>query len=453
MRTAIIGAGPAGLVLGAALARRGSEVTLVDRDPGPPAAGTWPRRGVMQFHHAHAIRGQVTTTLRREVPAAFDRLVERGAERITLPLPGGAVAEGGMRCRRSTFEEAVREVVATLPGVTLRHGHVDAIRSDDTSGLPRATGLVVDGEDLDADLVVDASGRAGRVTRALRAPPSAGGICGIAYVDRQYQLHPGAELGPLVNPLAWQANFDGYQCILFVHEQGIFSVLLVRPSDSRDLVDLRHAPAFEAAAHAIPGLSDWTDPERSKPMTEVMPGGTLVNAYRGQRGPDGGLALPGLLFVDAVCTTTPNFGRGLATTMMQVDEVLRLLDEQDDVDAAVSTDGLTEIGERLDAFDEASMRPWVEDHAIMDESIRRRWSGADIDLTGPIPSDLIMEAAKVDSRIAPAIGPYLTMTALPSVLTPVEPLARTVYEGGWRPTPAPGPTRAELAGIVAAAVA
>ena len=43
MRTAIIGAGPAGLVLGAALARRGAQVTLVDRDPGPPAKGVWAR--------------------------------------------------------------------------------------------------------------------------------------------------------------------------------------------------------------------------------------------------------------------------------------------------------------------------------------------------------------------------------------------------------------------------
>ena len=74
MRTAIIGAGPAGLVLGAALARRGAQVTLVDRDPGPPAEGVWARKGVMQFHHAHAIRSQVVDTLRRELPEAYELL-------------------------------------------------------------------------------------------------------------------------------------------------------------------------------------------------------------------------------------------------------------------------------------------------------------------------------------------------------------------------------------------
>ncbi len=56
MKVAVIGAGPVGLVLAAALARRGCDVTLVDRDPGPPESGSWARKGVMQFHHAHAIR-------------------------------------------------------------------------------------------------------------------------------------------------------------------------------------------------------------------------------------------------------------------------------------------------------------------------------------------------------------------------------------------------------------
>jgi 2-polyprenyl-6-methoxyphenol hydroxylase-like FAD-dependent oxidoreductase len=47
VRVAIIGSGPTGLFLGAALARRGHGVTAVDRDPGPAADGSWTRRGVM----------------------------------------------------------------------------------------------------------------------------------------------------------------------------------------------------------------------------------------------------------------------------------------------------------------------------------------------------------------------------------------------------------------------
>ncbi|MEO7236878.1 MAG: FAD-dependent oxidoreductase [Lapillicoccus sp.] len=453
MRVAVIGAGPAGLMLGAGLARRGATVTLFDRDPGPPEQGVWPRKGVMQFHHAHAIRPQVVSTAQREAPGAMARLLAAGAEPVTIPLPGGGVLPAGLRCRRSTFEAALRAEVEQYPGIDLRRGHVDAVRVDGAGAGARAAGVVVDGIAVDADLVVDASGRAGRVSRGLRAPQSAGGVCGIAYVDRQYQLHPGAGPGPLVNPLAWQGNFDGYQCLIFTHERGIFSVLLVRPSDRRDLVDLRFESGFDAAARAIPGLSDWTHPDRSRPITSVLPGGTMLNAYRSQRGPDGSLALPGLVFVgDAVCTTTPNFGRGLATTMLQVDELLRLLEVHTDPSDTPQPADLVAVGEAFDTWTEAMMRPWVEDHGVMDESLRRRWAGEDIDPSGPIPSNLIMEAAAVDPRIQPVIGPYVAMLALPTSLQAVEPYARAVYAGGWRPPYSDGPTRAELARVVAGAV-
>jgi 2-polyprenyl-6-methoxyphenol hydroxylase-like FAD-dependent oxidoreductase len=43
MRIAIIGAGPAGLFLGSALAGRGHDVVAVDRDPDPPPDGRWAR--------------------------------------------------------------------------------------------------------------------------------------------------------------------------------------------------------------------------------------------------------------------------------------------------------------------------------------------------------------------------------------------------------------------------
>jgi 2-polyprenyl-6-methoxyphenol hydroxylase-like FAD-dependent oxidoreductase len=395
----------------------------------------------MQFHHAHGFRAQAVQAVRTEMPDAYERLLALGAEPVSLQLPDGREVPMGMRCRRPTFEIALRASALATPGLTLHRGHVDAVMNDGG----RATGLQVDGTPLAADLVIDASGRAGRVTRSLRAPPTAGGTCGIAYVDRQYQLHPGAEPGPLVNPIAWQADCDGYAVIIFIHELGTFSVLIIRPTGDRDLVGLRHEAAFSAACRVIPGLSDWTDPERSRPITRVLPGGALMNYYRSQTGPDGRLALPGLLFVgDAVCTTTPNFGRGITTSLLQATEALRLIDEHGDDHVA--------LGEAFDEWCEANMLPWVEDHAHMDESIRRRWSGEDIDLTTRLPSDLIMTAAEVDPAISPAVMPYMTMTALPSCLDPVEPLARAVYATGWRPATSPGPSRPELAGLIGSTI-
>lgn len=436
MRVAIIGAGPAGLLVGSSLARRGHQVLAVDRDPGPLPHARWARRGVMQFHHAHAFRPQVGDVLGREWPEALAAWTAAGAEAVTVQVPGRGDVRAGHRSRRESFERALRTAAGDVPGLTVRLGHVDTVLMDGR----RVGGLLVDGARVDADLVVDASGRAGHALDDAREPTRVGGVCGMAYVDRQYRLREGAEPGPLLNPLAWQADFDGYQTIVFLHERGHFSVLLVRPTADAALRDLRHRPVFEAACRAIPGLADWVDPARADPVTDVLPGGQLRNTYRGQRGLDGRLPVPGLVSVgDAVATTTPTFGRGVATTFLQVRHLLALLDDGDDP---------LLVGEPFDAWCEAAMLPWVRDHIDMDGDLVRRWQGGDVDLTRALPSDLVLVAAAQDPRIGQATGGYLSMQELPASLAAVEPLARAVYETGWRRAPSPGPTRDELVDVV-----
>ncbi|WP_436703555.1 FAD-dependent oxidoreductase [Geodermatophilus sp. CPCC 205761] len=223
MRVAVVGAGPAGLLMGSALASRGHEVVAVERDSGPPRQGVWARRGVMQFHHAHGFRPQVGQVLQEEWPAAFAAWTALGAEPITFDVPGVGPVPGGHRSRRDTFERALRATSDGVAGVAVRQGHVDGV----VSRGGRVRGIVVDGRPLDADLVVDASGRSGRAADDVRAPSRVGGPCGMAYVDRQYRLRDGADPGPMANPLFWRADFDGYQAIVFLHERGHFSVVLV----------------------------------------------------------------------------------------------------------------------------------------------------------------------------------------------------------------------------------
>jgi len=442
MHVAIIGAGPAGLFLGATLARHGHRVTAVDRDPGPSASGPWERRGVMQFHHAHAFRQTVADALAREVPDALDRWLALGAEPVRGGLPGAPELPMGHRSRRETFERALRDAACATPGFELRQGHVDSV----VEQAGAARGLVVDGTTHAADLVVDASGRSGRVTRPLGERAGTGGPCGQAYVDRVYRLRDGAEAGPMTNPIAWQADCEGYLCLLFRHEHGLFSVVVVRRADDPGLRDLRHEAAFAAAARAIPGLAEWTDPERAEPVTGVLAGGPLLNVYRGQVTADGDLVRPGLVFVgDSVATTTPVFGRGITTSLWQCEALVSLLDHD-------QTD-LVGLGLALDAWGTDTIRPWVEDHVEMDTSLVRRWSGEPIDPGAPLPSDLILEAAQERPEIMAAAGGYLRMAAPPASLREAEPIAREVYAAGWRPAYSPGPSRDELAAIVARAVA
>ena len=437
VRVAIIGAGPSGLFLGATLQRRGHAVTVVDRDGGPEPDGRWPRRGVMQFHHAHAFRAQVAVALALELPEAMTRWVELGAEPVAAP---GAPRPAGVRSRRETFERALREVVAAEPGLVLRRGHVRAVRSVD--GV--AIGVDVDGEAVPAELVLDASGRTSPTTRHLGERAGFGGSCGIAYVDRQYQLHAGAEPGPLVNPIAWQGDFDGYQVIVFPHERGIFSVLIVRPSADQELKLLRHQPAFEAACRGIPALAAWTDPQRSAPTSRVLPGGELINHYRGQCDTAGRPLLRGFIAVgDAVGTTTPIFGRGVALAMNQARALLKAIEAHGTDTAAAAAE--------FDAWCTAEIAPWVRDHLAMDAAMLARWRGADVDLDRPLPSDSLLAAGSQDRAILAAAQPYLAMEAGPASLDPLQPRARRVFETGWRPAYAEGPTRDELARIVSSA--
>lgn len=430
MRVVIVGSGPTGLILGATLARRGHQVLSVDRDPGPAPDG-WRRRGVMQFAHAHNFRPQVASLLIEQWPEAYDAWTACGATPVEPPGSGNPTMKAVLS-RRETLERALRRASHEQARLELRPGHVDRLVVEGG----RARGVVVDGATIDADLVVDASGRAGRVTRAsgLEEPARLGGDCGLAYVDRTYRLQESAGPGPMNTSLGFIAEFDGYQCLVFLHERGHFSVVLVRPTADPALKALHAEERFLAACAAIPVLAEWTDPARAVPTSGVLVGGALRNVYRSQ------VLLGGLVSVgDVVATTTPTRGRGVAMACLQIRALLGILDEGDDP---------ADVATPFNAWCERNIKPWVADHIAIDGGMERRWQGEDIDLGRPLTSDLIADAVQADPRIGRYAGGYFEMTALPESLRPAEPLARAVYETGWRPPLAEGPSRDELVDVI-----
>jgi 2-polyprenyl-6-methoxyphenol hydroxylase-like FAD-dependent oxidoreductase len=437
MRSVIVGAGPTGLYTAVALARRGHQVTVIDRDPGPDGGRRWDRRGVMQFHHPHFFRQQVADALLAEMPGVWDGLLAAGA--VPAVLPGQPGVPAGLHCRRLTFERVLRAAAWAEPGVRLRTGHVDEVCGE----RGRVTGVRTGGRLVDADLVIDAGGRAGRLTRALRGPAQ-GGDCGIAYVSRQYQMRPGAAAGPVNMPFGVMVTYPGYLAAVFIHDNRIISVLIARASADRPLAALRTRAAFEAAARAVPALAAWTGPGQARPVTPVLPGGRLYNSYRGQLDHAGRVALDGLIYAgDSVCTTNPAAGRGVTTSLLQARQLIALLAEHGR--------DLTACSLAFDQWCAGCIKPWFDDHVYWDADLIRRWSGQDVDLTRPLPPDLIMAAAQADPGIARAAGPYQAMLAPPASLDAVQARARDIYATGWRPPVPPGPSRDELATLVTAA--
>jgi 2-polyprenyl-6-methoxyphenol hydroxylase-like FAD-dependent oxidoreductase len=427
-KVVVVGAGPIGLYTAIERARSGDDVVLVDRDPGPSGDG-WERRGVMQFRHPHFFRHIVRQTLLERAPDVWEALVAAGG--VPALPPGMPEPLTGLACRRSTFEMVLRSAATSEPHVSLRVGHVERVVVE----RGRAVGVVVDGVRLDADLVVVASGRAGRLGDEHR-PPAEGGPCGFSYVSRMYRARiDEAHVEVDAAGLPISALHDGYLVIVFPQDAGTISTLIVRPSDDEALAQLRHRECFEVAARTVPLLSRWTDPDRFAPFTDVLPGGGLTNTYRGQA-----RDVRGLVFVgDAVSTTNPAAGRGISLGLRQVRALGDLI-----------ADGADDLAAQFEAWCDENIRPWYEDHVYWDATLLRRFRGADLDLDARIPSDVICAAAEVDPEILPAARAYLGMLTGPAVLRPVEERARAVLRTGWRPRLADGPTGAELAAAIAA---
>lgn len=433
MPTVVVGAGPTGLFTAIGLARRGREVVVVDRDPGPPPAqdARWLRKGVMQFDHAHTFRRQVVDLLAAETPDVLDSLVAAGAQIATA----AGDRPMAMLCRRTVFERVLRDHAAAQPGVTLRCGHIGRVEQDG-----RAVGVTVDGTTLPAGVVIDASGRSSRFTDGIR-PQAEGEDCGAVYVTRQYRLHDSRDTGPMNSPIGLSLNFCGYMAIAFLHDNGTFSITFTHAGIDKRLRMLRHDEVFDDAVRTIPQLSEWIDPARAQAVSRALPGGRLYNTYRGQLDASGRPALPGLISVgDAVCTTTPLAGRGISLALMQATELVHTLDRHDA--------DITTAAEQFDAWCLDHIRPWFDDHRYTDADRIRRWSGEDVDVSRRLPSDLIVAATAADHTLDDIVRGYTTMDALPASLAPAHDRAREIYATGWRPPIPDGPTVTELSEAV-----
>lgn len=172
----VIGGSMAGLVAARVLSSHFAQVTVLDRDRLPTADGN--RLGVPQGWHGHGLLASGLRVLTRLFPRLEADLLEAGA--VTGDVVGDArwfqhgcykakVQTGlrGLLLSRPLLEGMVRRHVAALPNVrVIGETHVVGLTLDTTCG--RVTGIKLQHVGapgtwlVDADLVVDASGRATR---------------------------------------------------------------------------------------------------------------------------------------------------------------------------------------------------------------------------------------------------------------------------------------------------
>jgi 2-polyprenyl-6-methoxyphenol hydroxylase-like FAD-dependent oxidoreductase len=204
----VVGGSMAGLLAARALADAYSQVTVVERDQ-LVASGS-PRRGVPQGGHIHALLARGQQVLEELFPGLTDELVAQGAP-VGDALGSARLLFGGHRLARAEvgltalsasrplLEEHVRTRVAALPGVTLAPPadvvglllSPDGRRITGVRLLRRADGSTE--EALEADVVVDATGRSSRAPAWLEAlgfgrPEEDRVRVDVGYATRRYRL-------------------------------------------------------------------------------------------------------------------------------------------------------------------------------------------------------------------------------------------------------------------------
>ncbi|MEV7598272.1 hypothetical protein AB0O91_12935 [Kitasatospora sp. NPDC089797] len=422
----VLGAGIGGLCAARALSEHFEQVTVVERDVLPMPSGV--RHGVPQGAHVHSLTPGGAEVLEEFFPGFTDELAAGGGtlagalDELDIVFFGSRLRQVPLgrvlQVSRPFLEDRLRERVRALPGVGLRPGleatapiGAGPAGPDGPTGV-RGVRLARPGgsgaeEAVEADLVVDAMGRAGRGAAWLRAlgcqePATARLTVDVAYASCRYRVPPGA-LGPAKGVLIG-ATQDRPRGAVLTRQEGDAWVLSLYGFGKDD-----HPPVsperFLDFAGELLGAGASNALRAAEPITGISsyryPASVRRDFHRLRRLPDG-LVSTG----DALCSLNPIYGAGMAVAALEARALRDCLDN-----------GLPGLPRRFYRAAARAVRlPWLFS-TMADRSMPQ------VPGTHPVVAGLLarafratMRAAAEDARVAAAVWNAVSLTGSPAEL-------------------------------------
>lgn len=374
----VMGASTTGLVAAAAVARHFERVTIVERD-ALPAEAVW-RKGAPQSRHVHVLLRGGRNVMDYYLPGFTTQMMAQGAQLIDMADDTAWFHSGGWKLRfcsgvtllcssKGFLEWNLRQRLLKIPNVTIRDqcGSKGLCATDG-----KITGLTLeDGSVLDADLVIDASGRSSRTSQWLEttgfdAPNTTELAVDVGYASRTFN--------PTDAHFDWRALLvhpkhpDTRCAVLLPIENNRWQVTLVGwrgdhpPADDTGFLDWAGGlatPEFrQAIEHASPlePIRQWRFPSNFRRHYERLVGM-----------PDG-LVVVG----DACASINPIYAQGMSHGAIGASILDACLFEQRQHSAGGHLEGLTRRFQAKYAkvIDECWLTSTAEDYGAADEAAR-----------------------------------------------------------------------------------